>query len=73
MLGWIREKMDTPEPAPRGGKFSTSDSITAGNDTLACNDPCALGGDYRTIVGNSSWVNAHTFDLSHKASATSWW
>ncbi len=45
-LGWIREKMATLESAPRDGRFSTSDSITAGNDTSACNDPCAPGGDY---------------------------
>ncbi len=46
MLGWIREKMVTPKSAPKGGKFSASDSTTAGNDTLACNDPWAPGEDY---------------------------
>ncbi len=73
MLGWIREKMATPELAPRGGKFFASDSITAKNNTSACSDPCALGEDYITTIGNSSWVNAHTSDLSNKASAASWW
>jgi len=46
MLGWICEKMATLEPTPRGGRFSASGSITAGNDTSTCNDSCALGGDY---------------------------
>jgi hypothetical protein len=38
--------MVTPKSAPKGGKFSASDSTTAGNDTLACNDPWAPGEDY---------------------------
>jgi len=46
MLGWIREKMATPELAPRGGRFSASGSITIGNDTSACNDPCTPSEDY---------------------------
>ncbi len=46
MLGWICEKMAIPESVPRGGRFSASSSITAGNDTSTCNDPCAPGGDY---------------------------
>jgi hypothetical protein len=46
MLGWIREKMDTPKLAPRGDMFSASGSITIGNDTLACSDPCAPSGGY---------------------------
>jgi len=46
MLGWIREKMATPESAPRGGKFSASGSITVGNDTSACNNPCTPSEDY---------------------------
>jgi hypothetical protein len=46
MLGWIREKMATLELAPKDGRFSTSDSTIAGNDTLACNDPWAPGEDY---------------------------
>jgi len=46
MLGWIREKMVILELAPRGGRFFASGLITAGNDTSACNDPCAPGGDY---------------------------
>jgi len=86
MLGWIREKMATPKPqevagflppaqesAPRSGKFSASGSITTGNNTSACNDPCALGKDYSTAIGNNSWVNAHTSDLSSKASVAGWW
>ncbi len=32
--------------APRGGRFSTSGSITTRNDTSACSDPCAPSGDY---------------------------
>jgi hypothetical protein len=73
MLGWIREKMATPEPAPRNGRFFTSSSITTGNDTLVYSDPCTLGGDYSTTVGNNSWINAHTSNPFSKASATSWW
>jgi len=48
MMGWICEKMATPKPAPRGGRFSAFDSITAGNDIdiSACNDPCAPGENY---------------------------
>jgi len=46
MLGWIREKMATPESALRGGRFSASYSIIAGNDTSACNDPCVPSKDY---------------------------
>jgi len=46
MLGWICEKMATPESAPRGGRFSASGSITAGNETSTCNDPCVPGRDY---------------------------
>ncbi len=61
--------MATLELAPRSDRFSASGSITAGNDTSACNDPCIPGGDYSTAVGNSSWINAHTFDPSSKASA----
>jgi len=54
MLGWIREKMATLETTPRGGRFFASDSITAGNDTSACNDSCTLGKDYSIAAGNSS-------------------
>jgi len=46
MLGWIREKMATPESAPKGGRFFASGSITVENDTSACNDPCIPSGDY---------------------------
>jgi len=46
MLGWIREKMATLESAPRGDKLFTSGSITAGNDTSTCSDPCVPSGDY---------------------------
>jgi len=46
MLGWIREKIVIPESAPRGGRFFASGSITTGNNTLACNHPCAPSGDY---------------------------
>jgi hypothetical protein len=54
------------ELAPRGGTFSTSSSITIGNDTSTCNDPCAPSEDYSIAAGNSSWVNAHTSDPSSK-------
>ncbi len=37
--------MATPKSAPRGGRFSASNSITVRNDTSAYSDPCALGGD----------------------------
>jgi hypothetical protein len=40
------KKMATPESVPRGGRFSAFGSIIAGNDTVACSDPCAPGGDY---------------------------
>ncbi len=66
ILGWIREKMAIPKSAPRGGKFSTSSSTTARNGTLACNDPCTISGDYSTTIGNGSWDNAHTSDLSSR-------
>ncbi len=73
MLGWIREKMATPKSAPGSGRFSAFGSITARNNILACNNPCTPSGDYSTAIGNSSWINAHTSDLSSKASAVSWW
>jgi len=66
MLGWIREKMATPESTPKGGKFSTSSSIFVGNSALACNNPCAPSGDCSTAIGNSSRDNTHTSDLSSK-------
>jgi len=58
--------MATLELAPRSGKFSTYGSITSGNGVSACNNMCVLGEDCLTIVGNSSWDNAHTFDPSSK-------
>jgi hypothetical protein len=51
MLGWIRKKMATLELTPRGERLSASGSITAGNDTLACSDPCAPSGDYWITLG----------------------
>ncbi len=66
MLGWIREKMATPESALGGGKFSASNSTIVGNDVLAYNDLCALSGDYSIAVRNSSWDNAHTSDPTSK-------
>jgi hypothetical protein len=66
MLGWIRDKMILFQSAPRGGRFFASNLTIVGNDTLTCNDPCAPGGDYSTTVGNGSWDNTHTFDLSNK-------
>jgi len=46
MLGWIREKMVTPESAPRGDRLFASSLITVGNDISACSDPCVLSKDY---------------------------
>jgi len=46
MLGWICEKLATPELAPKGGRFFASGSITAGNNTSACSDLCAPSEDY---------------------------
>ncbi len=66
MLGQIRETMATPKLAPGCGKFSAFGSITAGNDTSASNDLCAPGEDCSTVVGNNSWDNAHTSDLSSR-------
>jgi hypothetical protein len=54
--------MATQESTPRGGRFFASSSTVIGNDILACNDPCALGRDCSTAVGNDSWDNAHTSD-----------
>jgi len=66
MLGWICEKMATPESTLKGGRFSTFGSITARNSTSACNDPCTPGEDCSTATGNNSWDNAHTSDPSSK-------
>jgi len=66
MLGWIHEKMATPESTPRGGRFFASSSITTRNGASACNESCALGEDYSITTRNSSWDNVHTFDLSSK-------
>jgi hypothetical protein len=66
MLGWIREKMDTQESTPRGGRFFASGSIIVGNDALACSNPCVLGENYSVAVSNSFWDNAHTFDSSSR-------
>jgi len=57
--------MAIQESAPGGGRFSTSSSTTVGNGTSACNDLCALGKDYPTVVRNDSWDNAHTSDPSN--------
>jgi hypothetical protein len=54
MLDWICEKMATQELAPRGGKFFAFGSTAARNGTLACNNLCALGGDYSIVAGNGS-------------------
>ncbi len=36
----------------------------AGNDASTCNNLCTLGKDCSTVVGNGSWDNTHTSDLS---------
>jgi hypothetical protein len=54
MLGWVREKMVIQESALGGGRFSASGSTIVGNDALACNGPCVIGGDYSTAIGNGS-------------------
>ncbi len=66
MLGWICEKMATPESAPRGGKFFASGSITARNSALACSDSCIPAEDCSITARNSSWDNAHTSDPSSR-------
>jgi hypothetical protein len=66
MLGWICEKMATLKSDPGGGRFSASNSTTVGNGTSACNDLCALGENCSTVVGNGSWDNTHTFNLSSR-------
>ncbi len=58
--------MATPKSTPKGGKFFVSNSITAGNDTSAYSDLCALGGDYSTTTRNNSWDNAYTSDPSSR-------
>jgi hypothetical protein len=64
MLGWICEKMTTPELTLGGGRISTSGSTTVGNGASTCNDPCVPSGDCSIVTGNSSWDNAHTSDSS---------
>jgi hypothetical protein len=54
------------ESALGRGRFSTSSLTAIGNGASACNDPCALGRDYSTAVGNGSWDNAHTSNLSSR-------
>ncbi len=66
MLGWIHEKMAILELTLGGGRFFASGSTTAGNGTSACSNACAPGMDYSTAVGNDSWDNAHTSDLSSR-------
>ncbi len=66
MLGYFREKMATQESAPGGGRFFAFGLIVAGNNALICSDSCALGEDCLIAVGNGSWGNAHTSDLSSK-------
>jgi hypothetical protein len=58
--------MAIQKSAPRGGKFFVFGSTTARNSASACSDPCALGGDCSTAIGNDSWDNAYTFDLSRR-------
>jgi hypothetical protein len=66
MLDWIREKMATQESIPGGGRFFASNSTIVGNGASTCSDPCALGKDCSTVVGNGSWNNAHTSNPSSK-------
>ncbi len=67
MLGWICEKMVIQESAPRGGRFSTSDSIATTNNASACNSSCVANEDYSTAVRNGSLDNAHTSDPSSRS------
>jgi hypothetical protein len=64
MLGWIREKMAIQALAPGSGRFSTSGSTVTKNGASTYSDSCILGEDYSIVVGNGSWGNAHTSDLS---------
>jgi len=65
MLGWIHEKMVIQASTLGGGRFFASSSTVAGNNTSACNNSCVPGEDCSTFVGNGSWDNTHTFDLSN--------
>ncbi len=56
--------MATQASTPRGGNFFASNSTVAGNDASTCNNLCTLGKDCSTVVGNGSWDNTHTSDLS---------
>jgi hypothetical protein len=42
MLGWIHEKMATPESALGGGMFFTSSLTVVQNSASACSDLCVL-------------------------------
>jgi hypothetical protein len=52
--------------SPKRWQVFASGITTIGNGTSACNDPWAPGRDCSTAVGNGSWDNTHTFDLSNK-------
>jgi hypothetical protein len=54
MLGWIREKMVTPESTRKGGRFSTSGLITTKNDASTRNNLCTIGKDCSIATGNNS-------------------
>jgi hypothetical protein len=62
--------MATLESTPKGGKFSASDSITVRNDALACNNPCAPGGDYSTAIGII--LGTMHIHLTHLAGVRGW-
>ncbi len=61
---WARSM--NQESTPGGGRFSTFGSTIIGNDASTCNNLCTLGEDCSTAVGNDSWDNAHTSDLSSR-------
>jgi len=58
--------MATQELAPRGGKFSTFNSIAVGNSASAYSDPCAPSKDCSTVAKNGSKDNAHTSNPFNK-------
>jgi hypothetical protein len=57
--------MATQESALGGGRFHASGSTVTKNNTSTYSDSCVPSEDYSTVVGNGSWDNAHTSNLSN--------
>jgi hypothetical protein len=58
--------MAIQELAPRGGMLFAFGSTVIGNGTSVYNDLCTASEDFSIAVGNGSWDNTHTFDLSSR-------